>query len=89
MEPTIPAVKVKREFGLMEFAKESGRKFMWGYAALFALWSLSAMGNIKDDKFEFCFDALVVALIAGNYGEHREKQRAAAAGAPAAALETK
>jgi len=60
-----------------DFVKTAGRKFAFGYAALGSLTLLCAVGTLGGDRFEMCFGALVGAVMAANYGEHREKQRAA------------
>ena len=60
-----------------DFVKTAGRKFAFGYAALSSLTLLCAVGTLGGDRFEMCFGALVGAVMAANYGEHREKQRAA------------
>ncbi len=72
---------------LVDLMKVSGRKFAWAYAALFLIASLNALGTLREERFEMCFGALVLAVMGANYGEHREKQRAAAlaAAAPEAA----
>lgn len=60
-----------------EFVVSAGRKFTFGYAALGAITALCGVGMLSGDRFEMCFGALIGALMAANYGEHREKQRAA------------
>lgn len=53
--------------------KVTGRKFAWAYAALFALWSLAAMARLDSAGFQISFAALVGAVMAANYGEHKAK----------------
>lgn len=60
-----------------DFVKSAGRKFTFGYAALGSITLLGAVGVLGGDRFEMCFAALIGAVMAANYGEHREKQRAA------------
>ncbi len=60
-----------------DFVKTAGRKFAFGYAALGSLTLLCAVGTLVGDRFEMCFGALVGAVMAANYGEHREKAKAA------------
>lgn len=59
-----------------DFVKTAGRKFTFGYAALGSITLLAAVGSLGGDRFEMCFGALVGAVMAANYGEHREKMRA-------------
>lgn len=68
----------------IEFVKAAGRKFAFGYAALGAITALCGIGALSGDRFEMCFGALIGALMAANYGEHREKMRAAKEAANAA-----
>lgn len=67
-----------------EFVAAAGRKFAFGYAALGAITALCGVGALSGDRFEMCFGALIGALMAANYGEHREKQRAEKAAKEAA-----
>lgn len=60
-----------------DFVKTAGRKFTAFYAALGSITLLCAAGALGGDRYEMCFGALVGAVMAANYGEHREKQRAA------------
>lgn len=59
-----------------DFVKTAGRKFTFGYAALWSITLLAAVGVLGGDRFEMCFGALIGAAMAANYGEHREKMRA-------------
>jgi len=59
-----------------EFVTAAGRKFTFGYAALGSITLLCAVGTLGGDRFEMCFGALIGAVMAANYGEHREKMRA-------------
>lgn len=60
-----------------EFITQAGRKFSWGYAALGSLTALAGVGRLTGGEFGGAFAALVAALMAANYGENREKARAA------------
>lgn len=53
--------------------KVTGRKFAWAYAALFVLWSLAALSKLDSSGFQIAFAALVGAVMAANYGEHKAK----------------
>ncbi len=63
---------------LIELMKVTGRKFAFAYAALFALWSLCLLVQGFVPVFQLSFAALVGSVMAANYGENREKSRAAA-----------
>jgi hypothetical protein len=68
-----------------EFVKTAGRKFSFSYAALGGLVALSGAGRLSGAEFVGAFGALVTTVMAANYGENREKQRAASAEQPKAA----
>ncbi len=63
---------------LIELMKVTGRKFAWAYAALFSIWSLCLLKGIGGAEFQLCFGTLAGVVMAANYGENREKSRAAA-----------
>ncbi len=62
-----------------ELMKITGRKFAWAYAALFSIWSLCMLKGITGAEFQLCFGTLAGVVMAANYGENREKARAASA----------
>lgn len=67
---------------LIELMKVTGRKFSWAYAALFAIWSLCMLKGINGAEFQLSFATLAGVVMAANYGENREKARAAAKEGP-------
>ncbi len=62
---------------LIEIMKVTGRKFAWSYAALVSIWSLCMLKGINGAEFQLCFGTLAGVVMAANYGENREKHRAA------------
>lgn len=60
-----------------EFVLLAGRKFSWGYAALGGLVALCGAGRLSGGEFVATFGTLATTLAAANYGENREKARAA------------
>ena len=71
----------------LEAIKKAGmRKVGYGLAALGSIVGLAAAGKLDAGSFKECFIFLVGAVMASNYGEHREKAKSAGgADAPAPA----
>ncbi len=58
------------------------RKMAWGLVALSSITALAFRGHLTGGEFAECFGILVSAVMAANYGEHKEKAKAETA-APA------